>query len=79
MQTEGGIAIFWGGLVLVCDGVCLVSGHQDGICVEMRVEEVVEVDEEMDSEWKLAEIESGLPHCSFCSTKHVAEVAEQVS
>ena len=38
------------------------------------VEEVVEVDEEMDSEWKLAEIESGLPHCSFCSTKHVAEV-----
>ena len=45
----------------------------------MMVEEVVEVDEEMDSEWKLAEIESGLPHCSFCSTKHVAAVAEQVS
>ena len=45
----------------------------------MIVEEVVEVDEEMDSEWKLAEIESGLPHCSFCSTKHVAAVAEQVS
>ena len=38
----------------------------------------VEVDEEMDSESKLAEIESGLPHCSFCSTKHVAVVAEQV-